>query len=82
MLKNLSKLSIINVLAQVIAIVRLSINSQLYGADVTVSFTNMHNKCYQHLLDLENNNEINELVKSDIINLSSVFKSGIGIIEN
>ena len=51
-----------------------------YGAKVC--FTNMHNKCYQHLLDLENNNEINELVKSDIINLSSVFKSGIGIIEN
>ena len=50
-----------------------------YGAKV--GFTNMHNKCYQHLLDLENNNKINELFKSDIINLSSVFKSGIGIIE-
>jgi len=51
-----------------------------YGSKV--GFTNIHNKCYQHLLDLENNNEINELVKSDIINLSSVFKSGIKIVEN
>ena len=34
MLKNLSKLSFINVLAQVISIAGFSVNSQLYGADV------------------------------------------------
>lgn len=34
MLKNISRLSVINVLAQVISIIGFSFNSQLYGADV------------------------------------------------